>query len=311
MKIYYQKPKNILYLFVFIISTISFSLDTFAQGCSDAGVCSIGPMKHTDLFDDVPTNGELRFKPSYGLGEKAVSVINLQIEGDYSIADVVYFQFQLPYTFTTGNLGSANGLGDLTLSLSAPVFTNDKVTTTVFAGTKIPSNDGNLMQDGQALPMVYQTSLGTYDLLAGIAVNVDKLLFSVGYQQPLTQNSNTYIETGNDPDNEYWSTNEFERQPDVAIRAEYGKNAEKINWKAGLLGIIHIGEDSYLDPTDNQRKNIEGSSGLTLNITGGVSKSWGRYSLGSDLGFPIIARSARPDGLTRSFVLSLYGGWKF
>lgn len=289
-----------------------FSKQTNAQGCSDAGLCSIGPMKSSEFFDETPTHGELRFRPSYGLGEKAVSIISMQLEGDYNIKDLVYFQFQLPYTFTTGQLGNANGLGDLTLSLSVPVFRNEKVTTTLFGGTKLPFQDGNAMYNGEPLPMVYQPSLGTYDVLGGIAVTVDQLLFSVGYQQPLTQNENTYVETGNDPDNEYWTTNGYERQADMAIRAEYNKStSKKLNWKAGLLGIVHMGEDSYLDPEDNTRKNIDGSSGLTLNITGGISKSWGKYTLGTDLGFPVMARKARPDGLTRSFVLGFYGGWKF
>ena len=290
-----------------------FSLSSYSQGCADAGLCSIGPMKSSEFFNDAPTNGELRFRPSYGLGEKQVSVIGLQLEGDFNIKDVVYFQFQLPYVISTGDLGTANGLGDLTLSLSVPVQKGDQVTTTLFAGTKIPFQDGNLMHNGNALPMAYQPSLGTFDVLGGIAVRYNQFLFSAGYQQPLTQqNENTYIETGSDPDNESWTTNKFERQADLALRAEYSKeNPEKINWKAGLLGIVHMGNDTYLDPVDNVRKEIDGSSGLTLNLTGGISKTFGEYTLGADLGFPVMAREARPDGLTRTVVLGIYGGWKF
>lgn len=290
---------------------VLYSVQTNAQGCADAGLCSIGPMKSSEFFDE-PTNGELRFRPSYGLGEKQVSNIGLQLEGDYNIKDFIYFQFILPFNINTGDLGTASGFGDLTLSLSAPVYRGTEVSTTIFAGTKIPLQDGNAMANGVALPMAYQPSLGTYDILGGIAVTYKQFLFSAGYQQPLTQNENTYVAPGVDPDDESWTTNGFERAADMALRAEYSKeNAKKINWKAGLLGIIHMANDTYLDPTDNTRKDIEDSSGLTLNITGGISKSFGKYTLGTDLGFPVITREARPDGLTRTFVLGVYGGWKF
>lgn len=298
-------------LLTLVICTL-FSMQSYAQGCADAGLCSIGPMKSSEFYDNTPTNGELRFRPSYGLGEKQVSVIGLQLEGDYNIKDVVYFQFQLPYIITTGDLGNANGLGDLALSLSVPVYKSEEVTTTIFAGTKIPFQDGNALHNGNPLPMAYQPSLGTYDVLGGVAVRYKQFLFSAGYQQPLTQNENTFVETFTDPDNESWTTNKFERQADLALRAEYSKeNPEKINWKAGILGIVHMGNDTYEDPEDGIRKEIDGSSGLTLNLTGGISKSFGDYTLGADLGFPVMAREARPDGLTRSFVLGIFGGWKF
>lgn len=304
----YLKPSTCLLFTVFVAI---FSLQTNAQGCADAGLCSIGPMKSSDFFDE-PANGELRFRPSYGLGEKQVSIIGLQLEGDYNIKDIVYFQFLLPYTISTGSLGHTSGLGDLTLSLSIPIFSNDEVSTTIFGGSKIPFQNGNATYDGNLLPMAYQPSLGTFDALGGVAVTYKQFLFSAGYQQPLTQNENKYIAPGIDPDNESWTTNDFERAADMAIRAEYSKsNPEKINWKAGLLGIIHMGNDTYFDPTDNVRKDIENSQGLTLNVTGGISKNWGKYTLGTDLGFPVITREARPDGLTRTFVLGFYGGWKF
>ncbi|NLR94516.1 MULTISPECIES: hypothetical protein [Flammeovirga] len=297
----------------FMLSTFVTTNYSNAQGCSDAGVCSIGPMTHNEISEDDPSKGEIRFKPSYSLGEKQTSIIGLQVEADYNINDKVYFQFLMPYVISTGELGTATGLGDITLSLSVPVYKNDKVRTTIFAGTKIPLNDGNVMDNGVALPMAYQPSLGTFDLLGGVAVNVDHFLFSVGYQQPLTQNSSTYISNDPDPDAKFKTTTGYERAADMAIRAEYAKaNFEKWSWKAGLLGIVHMGEDSYIDTEDNnQRKNIENSSGLTLNITGGISRTVGKYTFGSDLGFPVMAREARPDGLTRTFALSMYVGWKF
>ncbi|ANQ51083.1 hypothetical protein MY04_3739 [Flammeovirga sp. MY04] len=310
MKIFYFRFYSLLVLFSIVISTQTLK----AQGCSDAGVCSIGPMTHNNTMADDASNGEIRVKPTYSLGEKQTHIIGLQLEADYNVNDKVYFQFVMPYIVSTGDLGTAAGLGDITLSLSVPVYKNDNVIATVFGGTKIPLNDGNLSDNGKALPMAYQPSLGTFDALAGIAVNVNKFLFSAGYQHPLTQNNSTYVNPNQTAESKLLTTNGYERMPDLALRAEYKKTAEskdKWSWKAGLLGIYHIGEDSYVDPETNERINIENSSGLTLNITGGIVKTFDKYTIGSDLGFPVMAREARPDGLTRTVALSFWVGWKF
>ncbi|OHX67807.1 hypothetical protein [Flammeovirga pacifica] len=308
MKIFYLERYSLLILFSLLLSTQIVQ----AQGCSDAGVCSIGPMTHNNAMGDDVSNGEFRLKPTYSLGEKQTHIIGLQMEADYNINQAVYFQFVMPYIVSTGELGTAAGLGDITLSVSVPVFKSDKVSATLFGGAKIPLQDGNLMDNGLALPMAYQPSLGTFDALGGIAVNVNKFLFSVGYQHPLTQNSSTYVQTDPSPDAKFKTTNGYERMPDLAIRAEYKKpSADKWSWKTGLLGIYHIGEDTYINPETDERKNIENSSGLTLNITGGISRTFDKYTLGSDLGFPVMAREARPDGLTRTVALSVWIGWKF
>ena len=73
----------------------------------------------------------------------------------------------------------------------------------------------------------------------------------------------------------------------------------------GLLPIFHLGEDEYTD-VDGVVQSIAGSDGLTLNGTVFLD-----YQLGSgnalefSIGFPFIVREARPDGLTRSFVLGI------
>ena len=80
---------------------------------------------------------------------------------------------------------------------------------------------------------------------------------------------------------------------------------DKMTFTPGILPIYHLGEDEYTD-IDEVTYAIEGSDGLTLNLT-----FHSEISIGSDdavelqVGFPLVVRDARPDGLTRSFVFGL------
>jgi hypothetical protein len=73
-----------------------------------------------------------------------------------------------------------------------------------------------------------------------------------------------------------------------------------------LLGIYHLGEDTYADAsTRDNAIPLEGSQGLTLHVTAVVL--WqvkDKLRIGITGGAPVIARDARPDGLTRKFVLA-------
>jgi hypothetical protein len=63
---------------------------------------------------------------------------------------------------------------------------------------------------------------------------------------------------------------------------------------------------------DGAYQEIEGSDGLTLNATCHFLLSVGEKSkLSFNIGFPLIVREARPDGLTRSFVAGVEYGVMF
>ena len=60
-------------------------------------------------------------------------------------------------------------------------------------GLKVPFTDGNLKENGVPLPMDFQPSLGTYDLILGVSHQYKNFNFVVAYQQPLTQNNNRLL----------------------------------------------------------------------------------------------------------------------
>jgi hypothetical protein len=154
--------------------------------------------------------------------------------------------------------------------------------------------------------MDYQTSLGTIDLIAAYGFRIKKLLLVTAIQVPLTQNRNEFVP--NPAFSAFPITNGFVRKPDALLRLSYPVALKNSNWTItpGLLPIFHLGEDSYKITENGGDLKISGSSGLTLNLTGMVSyqtKTGNRFEL--NFGTPLVAREARPDGLTRKFIATV------
>jgi len=176
-------------------------------------------------------------------------------------------------------------------------------------GVKFPLNDANDMKDGVSLPMDYQYSLGTIDVLAGYTHAFHNWGFTFGFQLPVKQNSNTFLEQDHPPESifsAFQSTNKYERSGDALLRITYSiKLGDKLIITPGLLPIYHIANDKYSDGEGDQM-TIEGSQGLTLNGTLFLGYRINDvHSLELNMGTPFITRDARPDGLTRKYVAGL------
>ncbi|MCB0767324.1 MAG: hypothetical protein KDB95_08955, partial [Flavobacteriales bacterium] len=113
----------------------------------------------------------------------------------------------------------------------------------------------------------------------------------------------------------YFESFALERADDAVLRLQYAFPIGRVLLQPGLLGILHMGKDSRLEDTGDaslvhyqplERREIDGSEGLTLNLTADarykINETW---MLEASYGSPLITRSVRPDGLTRSMVLNL------
>ena len=129
-------------------------------------------------------------------------------------------------------------------------------------------------------------------------------------QQPLSgTNRNTFLPAywNTAAANKYSPTNTFKRKGDVLLRAGYNLiTKNKLDLNIGLLGIYHLGEDTYINGNvSNDAIALTGSAGLTLNGTAALRyKVNDKFSLGLSGGVPFVVRDIRPDGLTRKFVIS-------
>lgn len=289
-----------------------------AQGCSDAGFCTIGALKqHTnaDLH-----NQKLTVLSPVGVGDEGVLIVAPAIQYDRQLSAAWAIQAKLTSNYARGNLGNVSGLGDAfiscTYSLPArAVASGSGWITALTLGVKLPFNRSNLTSEGLALPMQYQSSLGTIDAIAGLSVSNARWQFAAGWQQPLTgANANTFLPTANGwPEAlAYPPSNQFTRRPDGLVRVAYTLPVTAtVRFNGGLLAIYHLGEDTYTDLAGRERP-IAGSRGLTLNATfAGWWTISPRTRIGFTAGAPLKVRQVRPDGLTRSVVVSPEITWFF
>jgi hypothetical protein len=304
-----------------ILAGILISVNSInAQGCSDAGVCSIHSIKnnaegHESRNDD---KNDLTVGFGYGGGERNTNNYTWYTEYTRTITGKTSVTGKLSYSAINGELGNTSGFGDLFLSVNHAFDIKRKWQKSFVVGLKIPFDGADIGKNGYSLPMPYQTSLGTVDLVLALNYNRKNFGATLALQKPLkARNDNTFL-PGDYPSNplpntppssvflKYWPSNEFERNGDILGRVSYNfKTNDRFSIRQSLLGIYHLANDTYVDDNKNRRP-IYNSTGLTLN--GNIFfdyrlKNGSGFELG--LGAPFIVRDQRPDGLTRHFVATL------
>lgn len=270
----------------------------YGQGCSDAGFCTLENFQGTTI-DSVAFRNSIKFGANIGSADNDVSVFGSYVEYSRKMNSKWEILGKISFLSQSINGFSSSSLADAYLTTSFSASSSVKI----IGGFKIPFTDGNLKDNGVALPMDFQPSLGTFDLILGSSKSYKNWTIVFAYQQPLVQNNNEFLVP---PNSNYLSTNEFKRAGDVLLRTSY-KFAlhDKIIVSPSLLPIYHIANDKFTD-SDNIEKEIQGSKGLTLNANLYINFMFNKKnSLELSFGSPLVVRDSRPDGLTRSFVANL------
>ncbi|MCB0489320.1 MAG: hypothetical protein KDC99_12650 [Cyclobacteriaceae bacterium] len=297
-----------------------------AQGCSDAGFCTMGAMK-----PDQPFNKKVEFKLrsmefSFYRGTTTTSPIVYVATADFSFSlnRNTFFQVKLPYQAVNGNFGSTNGLSDISLSLTRTLKSTDKYDINATVGGKIPSNNADLSdptRNNIDFPMYYQTSLGTYDAIAGISLKTRDWLFATGIQHPFNENENTFkFKEWPEPDiypdslyvRTYFESNKLKRGTDVMLRVERNFRFAQYNFSLGALPIFRITKDEIEDPDTGLRKKLDGTTGMALSIIGTFGYSLNvRSGVRLLMGVKLTDRKVNPDGLTRNMVSTVSYYYRF
>ncbi len=284
-----------------------FSVFLYGQGCSDAGACSVNTFQFEQLTNVSKQKISLNFEQTMALGEKFVYISQSTLILEYNLTSSTSFELRTPFIFTYGNLGYTSGVGDLILSASQD-FINDKnyQLTAILAG-RLKTNNSNFTDNDLALPMAYQTSLGTNDIILGSQYSRAKWNLYFAYQHPFGRNENEYLVPKNetDPAKQYFESAYLKRGDDLYLRGQYLIDLKKNRGlKLNLLSIYRIQESEILK--DDEPLLLEGSSGLTVNIGLTYSKLIKHdRQLDLILAFPIIDREYRADGLTRNIVIGV------
>ena len=293
-----------------VLLIIFFGNKIAAQGCSDAGICSIN---HGFQSNEKQFKNTLELAAIYSLGEADVVYYAPYISYTKRFNERFSFTSKVTYSTAHGSFGTRSQFGDAYLIGNYTFKEKNKKQWSALLGFKFPFTASNLKINGYSIPLDYQSSLGTIDLFLGTNFKYKKWDFNGALQIPVVNlNKNSYFKEYSGTD-DFPSTNLFERKPDALVRATYSIKTpnQKFTFKPNLLFIYHLGKDSF-ENIFGQRENITGSEGLTINgnlITSyKISK---QSSIETSLATPFVVRKIRPDGLTRSFVLGVQYQYSF
>lgn len=299
-----QSHVNRSVLFLLIFASLNLFHSLYAQGCSDAGICSTqGYSMDQTSGDSLSVPSYFRISSGYALGEKFTHQFTLQPEFILGLTKHNQISLRLPYQINAGNLGFHQGLGDPILILTQGVQVHSKLSFSLSGGIRFPMNKAN--QD--SLPMPYQTSLGTLDALFALEMQYHHLRLRTGYQVVLNHlNENRYLPPLNLPlDEVYFASRNLKRGNDWMLRADYVFPFFNWNFVPGMLMVYRLSPDQYQD-AQNESILFPESDGPTFNIILNASiplqKNWTLEPL---IAAPVFAREERPDGLTRNLVATL------
>lgn len=287
----------------------------YAQGCSDAGFCTMGAMRPNQSFS---SKGVVKLR----------SVELLQYVGVTKFHDVILTsladinigigkrgsaQLKLPYTFVSGPLANTNGLADISYSYTHVLLLKNNFQLLGTLGGKIATNNSDKQSaDDLPLPMYYQTSLGTYDIVAGLSFITRKWLLAAGYQQALNENGSQFRWAKWTTSEEFPTAHEYpvswnlQRGKDVMFRVERNFRSTKWNAYLGLLTIYRITKDEVSNGTAANRVKVDGTTGAAITALTGIGYRFSTsVALKGMFGLKLLSRDVNPDGLSREFVSSL------
>lgn len=313
---------NMKYLSAFCLTaalSLGLNPQAKAQGESDPGFSTIGAMRTGANLQF--SEGEFEFQKTqfsisntFAKGERDVKLFIPQAEVIAPLRDMGYFDVKLPIVAATGELAHVFGLGDLTATYTQvinnsyhPDWTVQLTGGAMFGMGTASESDGAT----RPLPMVYQSNLGSTDVIVGGNVSWKNwVMAAIAYQQPIFRyNENNYDRSaiGNDllySQSDYQISRKLYRYGDVMFRLEGHYGGKRAGISAGPLFIYHLRNDMYTDRM-GYLNEIDGSKGLTVNLSGNAFVRLGRkgqVKLDVTGGFPIAHRDATPDGLSRQWM---------
>lgn len=277
---------------------------SYSQGCSDAGICSIGNSFQNSKTDF--KNG-IEIGNIFGTGEADVTYFSSYLTYTRTINERFSLSSKITYSVANGSFGQRGAFGDGYFIGNYNWKTKTTAKWSTLMGFKIPFTSSNLKINEFSLPLDYQSSLGTFDLILGLNLTYKKWDFNTGIQIPVFNNNrNSYFKEFSDTD-DFPSTNLFERKSDALFRTTYTIQPAntKFTFKPNVLFLYHLGEDSF-ENAFGKRETIQNSDGLTIN--GNLIGSYAinaKNSIELSLATPFVIREVRPDGLTRGFTAGL------
>jgi hypothetical protein len=282
--------KSTIFAYSVFVSIVFYSINIFAQ-CSDAGICQLGghhPEEDSKSLFDISAS----YKYGYSGKDDDVQFHSFQLNGIYNLSSKTSLLFLLPYNIQSGPAGDVSGIGDMILSINQKLIADGSSSLDASVGVKLATGDDN--KDN--LPQVYQSGLGSNDILFALNYNYDRLSFGAGYQVAGKRNENIY---------------RLERGDDLLLRGAYQFSFDVISITPQVLFIQRLAKSSIIDfnSATESYVEVENSDQAQLNLLTLIEYDLEVYKLFVDFAIPFIEREVNVDGLTRAFSVS--AGVKF
>jgi len=298
---------NYARIIFFFLNLILLPILVNAQGCSDAGTCSIGSLEQT--ADSVRTVPKFKFslEQSFGLGEKFMFISTTSVIAEHQFTKTTKWVLRVPFTLTTGNLGNSSGAGDILVSVIQEIYKGKISTFGILIGGKLRTSHADFSYGDNPLPMAYQTSLGTYDIIGGVQMMFKTWDFYLAYQHPFGSNQNQYLhpEEVTNKHKLYFESAYLKRGDDLALKVQKSFSLKKSQTlHPGVLPLFRLQKSEII--RNGNPEILDESSGLTLNLFLTYSKTFKNNTVFSVTGASAaIDRNYRADGLTRNFVVTI------
>jgi hypothetical protein len=291
--------KPIITFFCLYLVVISLSSKLFSQ-CSDAGICILGK-KHGEITRNLNSMLSL----SYVLGTSGTSSIDndnitynsVKFGGEFQVFKASRIGFSIPYSYNSGSLGSASGIGDFSLYWTFSIPIKHEHSLSLQLGAKLSAGKVNTTD---SLPQSYMPGLGTNDLLFSAGYWTKYFSVSAGYQK-------TFGRSAND-------VTRLKRGDDFMFRAAYFQSFSKLRIKAEVLTILRLQESSIQDPLILTERfiNVDGSNEPQVNLIGEVTYAISpNFEITGVAALPLLKRDYNLDGLRRSVTISAGAAYIF
>ncbi len=264
-----------------------------AQGCSDAGICSMPQSSVTSHEKSIPLS--LSVEQTWELGEQDMQYLHSVFGLALKASDKLDISFSIPLRNAYYSQEWYAYISDATLA--SRYLVSDKIGITL--GAKFPIGTVTAQDAaGNHLPMALQGGLGTYDLLFQGEYKMPSWSVALGYQLPFGAIDNTFEPNGKFID--FQNSYHLDRGDDIMLRYNRMWASTNLNWMASVVSVYRIKGDYIYDG-----ERVPESEGISFNLGLQAIKAIQKGNLKARLAVPVYVRKARPDGLTRTVIIAL------
>ena len=286
-----------------------FCNNAIGQGCSDAGVCTIGNFNanHDLILPKQKNKNEIDLAFNYGAHLKDERFYQFQATYRFLKSNGSLFELRLPFN-TAKNTSTGitvNGIGDIvaTYNNKFSVAKTDHIDYSLGLRISFSNADKADAKTMHSYPMPLQTGLGTTDLVAAASYDIFRYLsVSAGIQAPLFQYNKNNIPLYT-LGTAVISGDGYRRKPDALLKFTGHYTAGKIKLNGGVLTIFHLADDYY--NTVYGKYSLINSKGVTINWNIDIRYNFAKkFMIGFLYAEPLKTRTNIPDGLARSRIIN-------